>query len=186
MDMKGLRAGRLLVLDFDRVIGGKAYWTCQCDCGHIASVRGTRLRAGVTNSCGCGHGVPAGGRHLTPHRPDRHAGFSRVFRGYKSGARRRGIAFELTEDEFVGLVAGDCFYCGHPPVATIRRTFTSNGIDRVDNDKPYTNKNCVPACARCNYMKGRMSVADFISHVRAILENARRRQFAAGDALRTA
>ena len=29
------------------------YWICQCECGTIKSIRGTSLRAGEIQSCGC-------------------------------------------------------------------------------------------------------------------------------------
>ncbi len=51
-DMTGLRFGRLLVLS--RLPNKhEACWLCQCDCGAKASVLGSKLRAGDTQSCGC-------------------------------------------------------------------------------------------------------------------------------------
>ena len=36
-------------------LNGKTYhWKCECECGNIAIVDGTRLRSGNTKSCGCG------------------------------------------------------------------------------------------------------------------------------------
>lgn len=31
---------------------GEIYWNCQCECGNIVSIKGTRIRSGVTKSCG--------------------------------------------------------------------------------------------------------------------------------------
>lgn len=54
----GNRYGKLIVLkrDEDFSIPKKrknAYWICQCDCGNITSVIGSKLRNGETKSCGC-------------------------------------------------------------------------------------------------------------------------------------
>lgn len=54
-DMTGLKFGRLTVIkrserrDTTRAV----YWDCQCECGGTKSVRGTTLRAGRAQSCGC-------------------------------------------------------------------------------------------------------------------------------------
>lgn len=42
------------------------------------------------------------------------------------------------------LLAKDCVYCGG----------ATTGLDRKDNTKGYTVDNCVPACRRCNSLKG--------------------------------
>lgn len=54
IDMTGQRFGRLLVLERDgSTKHGTAIFSCQCDCGNKKSVRGTLLRNGSTQSCGC-------------------------------------------------------------------------------------------------------------------------------------
>ena len=55
VDIKGLRFGRLTVLDLyqgeDR--GPHAQWICRCDCGNERVVAMSNLRVGHTKSCGC-------------------------------------------------------------------------------------------------------------------------------------
>ena len=54
-DETGHRYGRLLVVAYagrDQP-QGHALWLCRCDCGQAATVRGAKLRAGSTVSCGC-------------------------------------------------------------------------------------------------------------------------------------
>lgn len=66
---------------------------------------------------------------------------------YMRSAANRGIAFELSSEEFKGIVCKPCFYCD---------TFTTGesiGIDRFDNSKGYTIDNCRPCCDICNRMK---------------------------------
>jgi hypothetical protein len=53
--MEGQRFGRLTVIkQSDRKDTTRSiYWECQCDCGETKTVRGTSLRSGRVNSCGC-------------------------------------------------------------------------------------------------------------------------------------
>ena len=53
IDITGQRFNRYLVLGFSYIKNGRAYWKCQCDCGIIKDIRGTSLRNGNTQSCGC-------------------------------------------------------------------------------------------------------------------------------------
>ena len=50
-DITGKRFGKLTVIGLDRVINRRSYWTVQCDCGNIKTVRGDTLK--VITSCGC-------------------------------------------------------------------------------------------------------------------------------------
>lgn len=52
-DLTGDRYGKLRVIKRDENRSGRAYWICECDCGNIVSVRGSRLVDGVTKGCGC-------------------------------------------------------------------------------------------------------------------------------------
>lgn len=51
--LKGMRIGRLKVIEFHSVKKYVTYWKCLCDCGNIAIVRGWRLTKERTKSCGC-------------------------------------------------------------------------------------------------------------------------------------
>lgn len=54
LQISGLRFSRLLVLFRDETNTEKRVkWTCQCDCGNIVNVDGSKLRNGETKSCGC-------------------------------------------------------------------------------------------------------------------------------------
>jgi hypothetical protein len=53
-DERGKRYGRLMVTGFAMVAeDGQAKWLCTCDCGNVATVKGSLLRKGQTVSCGC-------------------------------------------------------------------------------------------------------------------------------------
>jgi hypothetical protein len=55
IDLTGQVFGDLTVMEVspDKRSGRQLWWTCQCDCGKWLDVRGTQLRLGRTNSCGC-------------------------------------------------------------------------------------------------------------------------------------
>lgn len=54
-DLTGQRFGRLVVEKLSDKKGATRamYWDCLCDCGGTKTARGTSLRAGKVNSCGC-------------------------------------------------------------------------------------------------------------------------------------
>lgn len=59
MNIEGERYGQWVVLKHN----GGGWWTCECACGVVRSVRGTDLRRGRSRSCGCSvkRRVPHGG-----------------------------------------------------------------------------------------------------------------------------
>jgi hypothetical protein len=52
-DITGQRFGRLVVIRYSKTVSKNALWICKCDCGKEIEVRGTKLRNGWTQSCGC-------------------------------------------------------------------------------------------------------------------------------------
>lgn len=55
IDMTGFQINHLKVIKIseNRTASGSIKWICQCDCGNICEVDGTRLRSGKAKSCGC-------------------------------------------------------------------------------------------------------------------------------------
>lgn len=53
MRLDGLRFGRLVVVKFNAVIKKNAYFNCVCDCGAVIKARGSHLKSGNVQSCGC-------------------------------------------------------------------------------------------------------------------------------------
>ena len=72
---------------------------------------------------------------------------------YRSSAKERHIAFNLTLDQALSLFHARCAYCGDK----------TSGIDRLDNTKGYELTNVVPACTTCNYAKGKFEVKSFLA-----------------------
>ncbi len=54
-DVRGRRFGRLRIPGGAEPVmrGQHTYWPAVCDCGNQVLVRGARVRAGRTRSCGC-------------------------------------------------------------------------------------------------------------------------------------
>jgi general stress protein YciG len=52
-NLSGLRFGRLLVLAFHSKVGNRIMYSCMCECGTEALVRGPDLTNGHSQSCGC-------------------------------------------------------------------------------------------------------------------------------------
>lgn len=75
---------------------------------------------------------------------------------YRSGAKRRGIDFSLTLEEFTSLWQEPCSYCGSE-IETI-------GLDRIENNKSYSIDNVTTCCALCNVMKMALPKDVFIEH----------------------
>jgi len=71
-------------------------------------------------------------------------------------AQKKGIAFDLTKEDFEKLRAEICYLCGNIPEGGC-------GIDREDNDEGYTQKNSRPCCNLCNMMKRDESLSGFIN-----------------------
>jgi len=109
--------------------------------------------------------------------PEGVAALNRLFYYYKKDAKRKGRKFELTREQFERLTKLNCFYCGSLPSSSmlyeviekkLNGDYIYNGIDRIDNNKDYTIDNVVACCKKCNFMKGKMEINEFITHVEKI------------------
>lgn len=70
------------------------------------------------------------------------------FKGSKAVAKRRGLEWSLSFEDYEIISKQLCFYCGG-----LLGKFGS-GLDRVDNNEGYTFNNVVACCAFCNRLKG--------------------------------
>lgn len=76
----------------------------------------------------------------------------------KYSAKKRGIEWDLSEEQFRAISKQTCNYCGAEPTAkylhkNYNGPFVHNGIDRVENTKSYVFTNCIACCSDCNYAK---------------------------------
>jgi len=154
-DRVGEKFGKLTIVR--RIKGG---WGCLCDCGQKTSVWDANWK--VTQSCGCMRKLPWG-----------RAARNSVLRQYRHDAEYRNLTWNLTEEEFDQLVAGNCHYCGEPPANKAVSGYKSgdfayNGIDRKDSGIGYEPYNVVSCCWDCNEMKGHRTKEDFLLHIEKV------------------
>jgi len=141
IDLSGKRFGRLLVLQpwgLDKF--GKMHWLCRCDCGSACTPSGNVLQRGDTKSCGC------------LHRESAHTRF------FKHGEKRTQLYYVWS------TAKGRCSNPKDPNYARYggrgirmckawRDSFLQFkkdmgprppglSLDRIDNDGPYSKKNC--------------------------------------------
>jgi hypothetical protein len=141
---------------------GNAMWLCRCDCGREAKVAAANLRSGKSKSC-----VHCGNSHSPGV-----AALNKLYMDYSYGARRRGISWELTKDQFKKITSSPCYYTGRRPSSVQKALggdYVYNGVDRLDSTKGYTVDNCVPCIGRVNVMKWDSSYEDFIDLCRQVV-----------------
>ena len=86
-----------------------------------------------------------------------------TFSKYVRAARKRGLEFALTRDEFVKVTSGACVYCGKRNSETHR-----NGIDRRNNEPIYNMQTSQPACGTCNTAKFSYTEEQFLGKCRLV------------------
>lgn len=85
------------------------------------------------------------------------------FISYKNGAKRRGLEWQLTKEDFEEYWNKNCFYCNNE-ISTI-------GIDRIDSTKGYVKDNIKPCCSLCNTIKLDLTYNEFIGQIIKIYNN---------------
>ncbi len=89
------------------------------------------------------------------------------YQTYMKRALKKDLEFILTKESFQRIQSESCNYCKKDNTATHQ-----NGIDRKDNKRGYTNDNCVSCCGECNYMKGTLSIDEFINQCKRVASYA--------------
>lgn len=147
--------------------GQKRRGRFQCDCGNVIEAEVRSVVSGNTGSCGC---KTVRGEFFA--RVDNRATrVSRVVSAYKAAAKRRGYAWELSDERAYELLTGNCFYCEAPPAISDAGTTTIpiNGIDRIDNTLGYIEGNVVSCCDKCNWVKNNRSVLDIAEKIDKVM-----------------
>jgi hypothetical protein len=94
---------------------------------------------------------------------------------------------ELNIEQFKEITTKPCHYCDRLTKnlyeAYLRefidvkkdprrlKTLLGNGIDRKNNNMGYTIENSLSCCAKCNFMKGKLSYEEFIEQIVTIRNN---------------
>lgn len=172
IDLIGKRFGRWVVIKRAPTKNRVTFWLCKCDCGNEKEVSGNSLRKGDSISCGCYK------KELTSTRVKLENGLASknsTFNNYKLLAKKSNRLFELSFEEFLDLTQQSCHYCGSKPNNIKKSQYNSgdfiySGIDRMDNTKGYTIKNCVPCCETCNKAKRNLTYTEYISWIKKSYE----------------
>lgn len=81
---------------------------------------------------------------------------------YKYRAKKKGIEFSLSDDDFYRVLHGQCYICGKDGGQH------EIGIDRINNDHGYKTGNIAPCCWECNKVKGNLKGVKFFNWLRRI------------------
>lgn len=177
-NLEGQIFGKIMVIkaiDFLKLKNVKRYrakYLCKCECGKEIMLLGNQLKRKEypIRDCGCENNLK-----YAKNQPGEEA-FRNLFQIYKSNAKRRGLTFDLSLNQFREITKKNCFYCKNVP-SNIKVSYTGvgdyiyNGIDRVNNTKGYFIENCVPCCRKCNIMKFDLTLNDFKNHISLIYNN---------------
>lgn len=168
----GTKIGRLTIIKVApnsiRKNRNRTMWECKCDCGNIHITSTDAFTRSKEPSCGCHRKEISMRFGVNKSLPSGEASFNVLFRGYKGGAKDRGLSFNLSKEIFKLFTKENCVYCGRSPSNSIMGKFNNgayiyNGIDRVDNTKGYSEENIVTCCEYCNMAKGKKTVKEFIA-----------------------
>ncbi len=162
----GLVVNGLTVLSFshkkDYSSRSKHYFfNFKCHCGKEKILCYHSVKSGKTTSCGCKRINEA---------IEKKAGLKVLYNTYKSGAKKRGYDFTLSIETFAKMTSKNCYYCGIKPSNSVQSysthsTYIYNGLDRVDNQKGYSEENIVPCCKLCNRAKSDLTYEEFINWI---------------------
>lgn len=168
--------------------GKHCIWFCVCSCGGSNKVSVNNLISGSVKSCGClkreiasrvvkvTNAKQKGKKREKVSKPG--TAFRALLRAYRRGAIERGLSFNLSDELFLQLTSGECYYCGAPPNPAFRKKsqfgeiYIYNGIDRRDNLLGYEPTNCSSCCNRCNMAKKAMNEETFLSFISAVYNHS--------------
>lgn len=180
-DLIGKRFGKLVVVErlgtehgafFNRML-----WRCNCDCGNVYDTWTSRLTSHEVMSCGCARRetiASVRAKIKSKNRlPSGLASLHNLLYCYKYGARRRKLAWLLTDAEAKVLFDSPCRYCDEPPFnkhtgSKAPEPYVYTGIDRRDNTLGYTKDNSVPCCKICNRAKLTMTEDEFRAWIKRV------------------
>jgi len=167
----GRRYGKLLVKEFlgtrrrENLPGTVSWWRCLCDCGTMTPLPKSSLISGLTTSCGCLLQAATIASNIRRRKPN--SAFNNLLGRYRNNARKKGLEFKLTDEQFRELTSSPCYWTGRLPYRKVTTQchhdeYVYNGIDRLDSEQGYIPENCVPSCYEANSAKSVLSVEEFL------------------------
>lgn len=136
-DLAGKRFGYLSVISYSHTKGGKAFWTCRCDCGITKPVNGGDMRQGKIVSCGCMRDINTGDRSRT-HGLTR----TRTYRIWANIIQRCDPVYGHKDYGLRGILVCDRWKKFDNFIADMGECPGNLQIDRINNNGNYEPGNC--------------------------------------------
>lgn len=80
-------------------------------------------------------------------------------------AKEKSMDFLLTEEQFLYKIKDGCFYCGGV------LGYSGIKLDRINNDKFYSNDTTVACCRICNIAKNTRNITEFYAWIEVVANN---------------
>jgi D-glycero-beta-D-manno-heptose 1-phosphate adenylyltransferase len=164
--------------------GNYPLFLCICDCGNEKKVFSYDLTRKHVKSCGClGKEILLKAQDATRERNNLafakgSAAQNSIFNWYVQNAKKRGLEFNISREEFLESIKKKCSYCGcEPSQLYIKNShrIVYNGLDRIDSNKGYISNNITTCCSQCNIAKGSLDILTFEAKSRRIAKRIDRK-----------
>jgi hypothetical protein len=103
-----------------------------------------------------------------------------VYADQRKRAKRRGLAYTLSFEQWLALICLNCYLCNGRPANSFKVASKKSykqypnviyqGLDRINSSKGYTLNNVAPCCKHCNYMKREFSKTGLKKHIMKIVK----------------
>jgi len=139
LELTGKKFGYLRILSFKETKNWMTFWNALCICGKECVVPGASVKSGHTKTCGCRFNKQKHGMTKTRFYNIWRGMFARVYKQPKKYPHHRGLTVERRWRDFKNF-RDDMYESYLRHVKEFGEKNTS--IDRVDNGKGYSGKNC--------------------------------------------
>lgn len=157
---------------------GGSVWIFSCVCGKEILSLAKHVKAGRTKSCGCRKSGLVRDSKVLPNFQEI---WNRSYHNHRTCAKRRGLKTYLSKKQWTEIARKPCSYCGEFSVRKTQRAVKArislddalrtgeaaqvNSVDRLNNEPFYRVSNSVPACFKCQRIKGQLSFEAFRVHI---------------------
>lgn len=147
-NLSGKRFGRLLVLSFSHSHGGNAYWNCVCDCGAKTKTSANGMKRGKSKSCGCLRKEWAKNENSAAHIRHGHTKDKIITREYSTWNSMKSRCNNPKNNRYKDYGGRGIKVCKRWDksfeafLKDMGKKPKGKTIERINNDKGYSPKNC--------------------------------------------